>query len=83
MAKAKQTISNKVKLKVVEQGKKAAPDQALFPVVGIGASAGGLEALEQFLKNVPEISGIAYVVVQHLDPTQKGCCPSYCSEIPG
>ncbi|MGM0377808.1 MAG: chemotaxis protein CheB, partial [Bacteroidota bacterium] len=46
-----------------------------FPVVGIGASAGGLEALEQFLKNVPDKSGMAYVVVQHLDPTQKGMLP--------
>src|SRR5262249_24918141 len=43
-----------------------------FPVVGIGASAGGLEALEQFLRNVPERSGMAYVVIQHLDPTRKG-----------
>ncbi len=43
-----------------------------FPIVGIGASAGGLEALEQFLKNVPNRSGIAFVVIQHLDPTHKG-----------
>ncbi|MBF0480635.1 MAG: PAS domain-containing protein [Desulfovibrionaceae bacterium] len=43
-----------------------------FPVVGIGASAGGLEALELFLSAVPDNSGLAYVVVQHLDPTQKG-----------
>jgi two-component system CheB/CheR fusion protein len=43
-----------------------------FPVVGIGASAGGLEALEQFLKHMPVPSGAAYVVVQHLDPTHKG-----------
>jgi two-component system CheB/CheR fusion protein len=43
-----------------------------FPVVGIGASAGGLEALEQFLKGVPEGSGMAFVVVQHMDPTHKG-----------
>lgn len=43
-----------------------------FPIAGIGASAGGLEALEQFLKNVPEASGIAYFVIQHLDPTHKG-----------
>ena len=43
-----------------------------FPVVGIGASAGGLEALHQFLAHVPERSGMAYVVVQHLDPTHKG-----------
>ncbi len=45
---------------------------AVFAVVGIGASAGGLEALEQFLGHVPLASGLAYVVVQHLDPTHKG-----------
>ncbi|HAY08677.1 MAG TPA: chemotaxis protein CheB, partial [Thauera sp.] len=43
-----------------------------FPIVGIGASAGGLEALEQFLGGVPPQSGLAFVVVQHLDPTYKG-----------
>jgi chemotaxis methyl-accepting protein methylase len=40
-------------------------------VVGIGASAGGLEALDLFLRNVPADSGLAFVIVQHLDPTQK------------
>lgn len=44
----------------------------VLPIVGIGASAGGLEALEQFLKHVPPNSGMAFVVVQHLDPTRKG-----------
>ncbi len=43
-----------------------------FPVIGIGASAGGLEALEIFLKNVPDPCGVAFVIVQHLDPTHKG-----------
>lgn len=43
-----------------------------FPIVGIGASAGGLEALELFFKNVPPASGLGFVVVQHLDPTHKG-----------
>ncbi len=43
-----------------------------FPIVGIGASAGGLEALELFLRNVPADSGMAFVIVQHLDPTHKG-----------
>jgi two-component system CheB/CheR fusion protein len=42
-----------------------------FFIVGVGASAGGLEALEQFLGNVPEGSGMAFVIVQHLDPTHK------------
>lgn len=44
---------------------------ALFPIIGIGASAGGLEALEAFLTRVPADSGAAYIVVQHLDPTHK------------
>ena len=44
-------------------------------IVGIGASAGGLEALEQFLKNVPAASGLAFVVVQHLDPVHVGMMP--------
>lgn len=43
-----------------------------FPIVGLGASAGGLEALEQFLGRVPTGSGMAFVIVQHLDPTRKG-----------
>lgn len=43
-----------------------------FPIVGIGASAGGLEALGLFLANVPKDSGLGFVIVQHLDPTHKG-----------
>jgi two-component system CheB/CheR fusion protein len=39
-----------------------------FFVVGIGASAGGLQALEEFFENVAIDSGMAYVVVQHLSP---------------
>jgi two-component system CheB/CheR fusion protein len=46
--------------------------KSLFPIVAIGASAGGLEALELFLKHVPATSDMAFVIVQHLDPTQKG-----------
>lgn len=43
-----------------------------FPIIGIGASAGGLDALERFLANVPEKSGMAFVIIQHLDPTRNG-----------
>ncbi len=43
-----------------------------FPVIGIGSSAGGLEALELFLKHVPYPCGMAFVIIQHLDPTHKG-----------
>src|SRR5208337_2097045 len=46
-----------------------------FPIVGIGASAGGLEALDQFLEHMPGTSGMAFVIIQHLDPTHKGVMP--------
>ena len=52
-----------------------------FPIVCIGASAGGLEAFEQFLSNVPKDSGMAYIVIQHLDPTQKGMLPELLQRI--
>ena len=42
-----------------------------FPIVGIGASAGGLEALETFLSHMPPDSNIAFVVIQHLSPKHK------------
>jgi two-component system CheB/CheR fusion protein len=42
-----------------------------LPVVGIGASAGGLEAASTFFKEVPSHLGIAYVVVLHLDPARE------------
>jgi len=39
-----------------------------FPIVGVGASAGGLEAFSELLHNLPEKTGMAFVLVQHLDP---------------
>ncbi len=44
---------------------------AEFPVVGIGASAGGLEALGAFFAHMPPNAGIAFVIIQHLDPKHK------------
>ncbi len=46
-----------------------------FPIVGIGASAGGLEALEQFFGSMPDKKGMAFVVIQHLDPNHAGIMP--------
>jgi two-component system, chemotaxis family, CheB/CheR fusion protein len=40
-----------------------------FPIVGIGASAGGLESFEEFFHNIISDSGIAFILVSHLDPT--------------
>jgi two-component system CheB/CheR fusion protein len=42
-----------------------------FPIVGIGASAGGLEALERFFRATPARSGMAFVIVMHLAPSRK------------
>jgi len=42
---------------------------AAFPIVGVGASAGGLEAFTLLLEHVPSSTGMAFVLVQHLDPT--------------
>ena len=46
----------------------AAAAVAAFPIVGIGASAGGLEAFEQFFRACPADTGMAFVLVPHLDP---------------
>jgi two-component system, chemotaxis family, CheB/CheR fusion protein len=45
--------------------------QRPFPIVGIGASAGGLEAFRQLLGALPADNGMAYVLVQHLDPRHE------------
>jgi chemotaxis methyl-accepting protein methylase len=58
-----------------------APSSDPFPIVGIGASAGGLEALEQFLGQVPPGCGLAFVIVQHLDPVRKGIMPQLLQRI--
>ena len=47
---------------------KAKASAGLFPIVGIGASAGGLEAFSELLRYLPEKTGMAFVLVQHLDP---------------
>ena len=46
-----------------------------FPIVGIGCSAGGLDALERFFRHVPPESGIAFIVVQHLAPDHTSALP--------
>jgi two-component system CheB/CheR fusion protein len=51
------------------------PSNAELIIVGIGASAGGLAALQEFLQHTPEDTGFAYVIVQHLDPVHKGMLP--------
>ncbi len=50
-------------------------DKKPLRIVGIGASAGGLEAFEQFFTKMPPDSGMSFVIVQHLDPTGHSSMP--------
>ena len=59
----------------------AACSDGSFPVVGIGASAGGLEAATQLLKNLPQSPGLAFVLVQHLDPTHESALAALLSRV--
>lgn len=52
-----------------------------FPVVGIGASAGGLNAFKKLLKAIPGNSGMAYVLVQHLDPHHESFLPEILQKV--
>lgn len=47
------------------------PSHLPFPVVGIGASSGGLTALQRLLEHMPDQPGMAFVVVMHLSPTHE------------
>ena len=56
-----------------------------FPIVGLGASAGGLEALEKFLSLVPPDGGMAFVVVTHQHPGHVSLLPELlgkCTQMP-
>ncbi|HMF16463.1 MAG TPA: chemotaxis protein CheB, partial [Gemmataceae bacterium] len=50
---------------------KGAADAHIMPVVGIGASAGGLDAFKKFFQAMPSNSGMAFVLIPHLDPTHE------------
>ena len=53
----------------------------LFPIVGIGASAGGLEAVSRLLGGLPANTGMAFVLVQHLDPTRASLLPEILQKV--
>lgn len=59
----------------------ADPLQKQFPVVGIGASAGGLDAVKTFLKALPAKTGMAFVFIQHLSPTHESILPEILRKI--
>jgi len=57
--------------KQAERKKKHSPNIKSFPVVGIGGSAGGLEAFSEFLQHLSPTLGMAYVYIQHLSPDHE------------
>jgi len=56
-------------------GRKRTSKRAVFPIVGIGASAGGLEALQELFANMSSDTGMAFVLIPHLDPTHASLLP--------
>ncbi|MBN1930299.1 MAG: PAS domain-containing protein [Desulfobacterales bacterium] len=73
--KKKVPPANKISLKKVKQEKKPKKTDK-FPIVGIGASAGGLETLNVFFSVIPPDSNMAFVVIQHLSPQHKSIMAS-------
>ena len=72
------------KAKKSEQGDNQVSSQqeirSLFPVVAIGASSGGVQALSELLENLPDNLGMAYVIIQHLSPTHESILPEILSK---
>jgi two-component system CheB/CheR fusion protein len=68
--RAKSSQSNKNRHRA-EPRPAAQISQRSFPIVGIGASAGGLEAFTELLKALPADTGMAFVLIQHLDPAHS------------
>ena len=61
---------------------KVAGRERLVAVVGVGASAGGLEAFRQLLKRLPVSTGMAFVLVMHLDPKHESILPELLAKPP-
>ncbi|WP_198541024.1 CheR family methyltransferase [Mesorhizobium sp. LCM 4577] len=71
-----QTARKASKKKASASSRDGAKEAAPFPIIGIGASAGGIAALQQFFPQVPADSGFAYVVIQHLDAEHESVLAS-------
>lgn len=60
-----------LKTDIAGEKKKATRKNASFPIVAIGASSGGLEAVTELLQNLPPDTGMAFIFIQHLSPDYK------------
>src|SRR5262245_29061873 len=59
------------RLSIDDQSACAESGKGLFPIIGVGASAGGLEAFSDLLAHLPDNTGMAFVLVQHLEPKHE------------
>ncbi|MGD1075968.1 MAG: chemotaxis protein CheB, partial [Thermodesulfovibrionales bacterium] len=71
MARKKAALRPKSTPGLTEQTRTESSNHGQFPVVGVGASAGGLEAFTQLFKNLPADPSIAFVLIQHLAPAHE------------
>lgn len=60
-----------------------AVDSSMFPIVGIGASAGGLQAIKQLFERMPADTGMAFVVVTHLPLGRESDLPEIIGRFTG
>jgi two-component system CheB/CheR fusion protein len=66
-----------------QENEKPVMKNGIFTIVGLGASAGGLEAYEEFFSQLPANPGCAFVLVMHLDPHHKSMLPDILSKVTG
>ena len=64
-----------------DRGRQEPRTSSRFPVVGVGASAGGIEALERLFSSLPATSGLAFVIVQHLAPDRESLLPELLARV--
>ena len=85
MARQKSTVPRRAGSDRIRKGQQK-PSQEVeakgsVPVVAIGASAGGLDPIRKFLESTPANSGLAFVVIQHLDPNSKSLLPELLAKV--
>lgn len=67
--------------KAIKSDTKSSAETDIFPVVGIGASAGGLNAFTQLLHALPVNTGMAFILAQHLDPKHASLLPELMTRV--
>ena len=81
MARKKTSFKPKAPPKQNEETETKLSTNGQFPIVGVGASAGGLEAFTQLFRNLPAKPGIAFVLIQHLAPAHESMLTELLSKV--